>query len=81
MRFFGETTAVNDYVQWISSNPRAMSFSDQQGQPALNGSLNPLWQQGSGEAVITAGSKASSDPNAYLIKFKVGEQHPAPLDG
>ncbi|MGI6469470.1 MAG: hypothetical protein GXZ09_09830 [Syntrophomonadaceae bacterium] len=79
LRFFGETTAVNDYVQWISSNPRAMSFSDQQGQPALNGSLNPLWQQGSGEAVITAGSKASSDPNAYLIKFKVGSSIPPRL--
>ncbi len=81
LRFFGENTGlnVNDYVQWRSSNTQLFSFSDQQGQPAAGGSLNPLWQGGDGEAVISAGSKSNLEPPAYIVKFKVGSNVPPGL--
>ncbi len=74
VNFCGESINlnVNQHLQWHSSDPRVLAFSDLQGQPAVDGKFNPLWQQGDGQALITVGAKGSLDPKAYILKFKVG---------
>lgn len=79
LSFFGDNglLGMNDYVDWHSSAPQVLSFSDDKGQPTVNGRLNPLWQQGNGQAPVYAGVKGCSDPMAYIMKFAVGSNmHP-----
>jgi hypothetical protein len=79
LSFFGDNglLGTNDYVDWHSSALQVLSFSDDKGQPAVNGRLNPLWQQGNGQALVHAGMKDSPDPMAYIMKFAVGSNmHP-----